>query len=114
MWEEFKNAGGIELSVRTFRPLLVFPWTSSIWRQFPFRTAIGTVMFKDKAGAQRGHREIVELLKEVKVGPKMRELFEAVEGYAKENEEIVRSFRIYPGHGVEGKVSVEIAERRIH
>ena len=109
-----KNPSGIEISVKTFRPLLIFPWTSSVWRQFPFRTAIATVMFNDKPAAQRGHRELVDLLKNLKVGPKMHELFEAVEEYAKANEEMVRSYRIYPGHKVEGKVSVEIAEKRVH
>jgi|SRR5690349_8489047 len=113
MRDYIKNPSGIEISVMTFRPLLIFPWTSSIWRQFPFKTAIATVMFKDKTAAQRGHRELVELLKNVKVGPKMRELFEAVEQYAKDNEELVRSYRIYPGHKVEGKVAVEISEKRI-
>jgi len=114
MLDFIKNPSGIEISVKTFRPLLIFPWTSSIWRQFPFKTSIATVMFKDKVAAVRGHRELVELLKNLKVGPKMGEVFGAVEEYAKANEELVRSYRIYPGHKVEGKVSVEIAEKRIH
>ncbi len=114
MWNIIKTAG-IEISLKTFRPLLIFPWTCSIWRQSPFKTAIATVMFKNKPAAERGHRELVELLAAgVKVGPKAPELFDAVEEYAKANNELVRSYRIYPEHKVEGRVSVEISEKRIH
>lgn len=115
MQDFIKHPQGIQISVRTFRPLMIFPWTSSIWRQFPLKTAIATVMFKDKTAAARGHRDIVELLAKVKSGPKISErLFEALEEYAKANEELVRSYRIYAGHEAEGKVSVEISEKRIH
>jgi hypothetical protein len=70
---------------------------------------------EDKMAAERGHRDIVELLAKVKSGPKISErLFEAVEEYAKANEELVRSYRIYAGHEAEGKVAVEISEKRIH
>jgi hypothetical protein len=110
-----KHPQGIEISVRTFRPLLIFPWTSSIWRQFPLKTAMATVMYKDRTAAVGGHRDIVELLAKVKCGPKISErLFEAVEEYAKANDGSVRSYRIYAGHEAEGKVSVEISEKRIH
>jgi hypothetical protein len=110
MVDVIQHSSGIVLSVKTFRPLLIFPWTSSIWRQSPFATAIATVAFKGKRGAESGHRQLVQLLRDLKISSDMHEPFGAVESFAKANPEIVKSYRVYPGHAVEGKVKVEISK----
>jgi hypothetical protein len=110
MVDVIQHSSGLILSVKTFRPLLIFPWTASIWRQFPFATAIATVAFKDKTAAQSGHRQIVELLRGLTISADMHELFGALEAFAKANGDIVKSYRVYPGHAVEGKVKVEISK----
>jgi hypothetical protein len=102
-----QHPSGIVLSVKTFRPLRIFPWTASIWRQLPFATAMATVAFKGRDVAETGHRRLVELLRSLTLSPDMHELFSAVEAFAKSNGQIVKSYRIYPGHAVEGKVTVE-------
>jgi len=110
MLDVIQHSSGIVVSVKTFRPLLIFPWTASIWRVFPFRTAIATVAFKGRAAAERGHHELVERVRVLTIGEEMSELFSAIEQYAKENSDIVKSFRVYAGHAVEGKVKVRISK----
>ena len=111
MIDAIEHPSGLVLSVKTFRPLLIFPWTSSIWRQSPFATAIATVAFKGKAAAESGHRQLVELLRDLKISPDMHEPFGAIEAFAKANAERVKSYRVYPGHEVEGKVKVETSRQ---
>jgi hypothetical protein len=109
MVDVIQHRSGIVVSVKTFRPLLIFPWTASIWRQFPFAAAIATVAFKGRDAAQRGHRQLVELLRGLDHAD-MHELFGAVEAFAKANGDIVKSYRVYPGHAVEGKVKMKISK----
>lgn len=53
------------------------------------------------------------MLKGLRIGPKMSEPFQAIEAFGKKNTgKGVRSYRIYKGHGVEGKVSVEVQPKR--
>ena len=110
MVDVIEHPSGVVLSVKTFRPLLIFPWTSSVWRQSPFATAIATVAFKGKPGAESGHRQLVQLLRNLKISPDMHEPFTAVESFATAHPEIVKSYRVYPGHAVEGKVRVEVSK----
>lgn len=113
MQDVIQHSSGIVLSARTFRPLWIFPWTCSVWRQFPLRTGIATIAFVNKQAAQQGHSEIVKLLGELQLSPDMQELFTALESYAKrQSEHGVKSYRIYAGHEVEGKVQVEITPER--
>ncbi len=113
MQDVIEHPSGLVLSATTFRPLWIFPWTCSIWRQFPLRTSIATVAFQNKPAAEAGHRELVTLLRDLKIGPEMSELFQAVEAYAKDKTgNGVKSYRIYPGHEVEGKVKVKISPKR--
>ncbi len=113
MQDIIEHPSGLVLSAKTFRPLWIFPWTCSIWRQFPLRTAIATVAFQNKPAAEVGHRELVALLQNLKIGPKMSELFPAIEAYAKDKAgNGVKSHRIYPGHEIEGKVTVKISPQR--
>jgi hypothetical protein len=113
MQKVIQHPHGSVYSIKTFRPLLIFPWTSSIWRQFPFRTAIATVAYTSKKAAEAGHNELAALLEGLEVGPKIKEPFQAIESYAKKKTGAgVKSYRIYPGHSVEGKVSVEVKSKR--
>jgi hypothetical protein len=112
MLDVIKHSSGIVISVKTFKPLLIFPWTCAIWRQFPFRTAVATIAFRSKMAAADGHRQVVALLRNLTIGPDMRELFVAIENYVKANSAGVKSFRVYPGHEVEGKVAIKITEKR--
>ena len=108
-----EHKSGLILSIKTFRPLWIFPWHSSIWRQFPLRTCIGTVRYDGKRAAEVGHKELAALLKDLKIGPDMSELFQAIEAFGKRKTGAgVKSYRIYPGHAVEGKVTVEVTPRR--
>ena len=108
-----EHNSGLLLSIKTFRPLWIFPWNSSIWRQFPFRTCIATVSYDDKEAAEAGHKELAALLQGLKIGPKMSELFQAVEAFGKTKTGAgVKSYHIYPGHAVEGKVTVEVKPKR--
>jgi hypothetical protein len=108
-----EHESGLILSIKTFRPLWVFPWLSSIWRQFPMATCLATISYEDRTAAERGHAELERLLKGLKIGPKMSEPFQAIESFAKKKSGAgVRSYRIYKGHAVEGKVSVEVEKRR--
>lgn len=109
MLDVIEHPSGLILSVKTFRPLWIFPWTSSIWRQFPLRTSVGTIMFNDKAAAEKGHHEIVALFRKLTIQPDMGNLFTAVEEYAQSNTgKGVKSVRVDRGHAIEGKVTVEI------
>jgi hypothetical protein len=113
MQSVIEHEGGLLFSVKTFRPLWIFPWTSSIWRQFPFRTCIATVSYNGRQAAEKGHEELTALLKGLKIGPKMNEPFHAIETFArKKTGQGVKSFRVYPGHAVEGKVAVEVKHVR--
>lgn len=108
MQSVFQHSSGLIFSVKTFRPLWVFPWMSSVWRQFPFKTCIATVSYEDKAAAKVGHEEVTALLEDLEIGSEMREPFQAIEAYVKKKTGAVRSYRMYPGHAVEGKVTVKI------
>ena len=113
MWSVIQHDSGQIYSIKTFRPLLIFPWTSSIWRQSPFRTAIATVSYPSKAAAEQGHEELEKLIKALKIGPKMDEPFGAIDAFARKRAgDTVKSHRIYSGHDVEGKVSVQIESSR--
>jgi hypothetical protein len=108
-----EHKSGVIFSVKTFRPLWLFPWLSSVWRQFPMRTCVATVSYENKRAAEAGHRELVQLLQALEVGGKMAEPFAAIEEYAKKKTGAgVRSYRIYPGHAAEGKVTVKITPER--
>lgn len=107
------HKSGLIFSVKTFRPLWIFPWNSSVWRQFPMRTCLATVSYENKRAAEAGHKELVALLQELNVGGKMGEPFQAIENYAKKNAGAgVRSCRVYAGHAAEGKVTVKITPER--
>ena len=67
--------------------------------------------FKGKAAAESGHGQLVQLLRDLKISPDMHEPFGAIEAFAKANSEIVKSYRVYPGHAVEGMVKVEISRQ---
>ena len=96
MVDLIEHSSGVVLSVKTFRPLLIFPWTSSIWRQSPSPMAVATVAFKDKPGAESGHRQIVQLLRDLKISPDLHEAHAAIESFVKASGEIVKSYRVYP------------------
>ena len=49
-----EHSSGLIFSVKTFRPLWVFPWLASVWRQFPMRTCLATVSYDNKAAAEIG------------------------------------------------------------
>ncbi len=113
MLDVIEHPSGLILSAKTFRPLFIFPWTCSIWRQAPFRTGISTVAFINKAAAKTGHREIVQILRQLNIKPDMSNVFTAIEDYAKENSnDGVKSYRIYSGHAVEGKISLKVEAPR--
>ena len=95
MVDLIEHSSGVVLSVKTFRPLLIFPWTSSIWRQSPSPTAVATVAFRGKPDAESGHRQIVRLLRDLKISPDLHEALAAIESFAKANEAIVKSYRLY-------------------
>jgi len=108
-----EHSSGLIFSVKTFRPLWVFPWLSSVWRQFPMRTCIATVSYGNKAAAEAGHQELTALVQGLQVGGKMGEPFQAIEAYAKKKTGTgVRSYRVYPGHALEGKVTVKVSPER--
>ena len=101
--------GGVVLSVKTFRPLWVFPWTSAVWRQAPFRTAIGTVAYKGRSEAKQAHKELAVMLKTLELSPDMSNLFTAVESFAQQRtSQGVKSYRVCAGHEVEGRVSIKV------
>ena len=79
MQSVIQKQSGLVFSIKTFRPLWVFPWTSSIWRQIPMATCIGTVMYRDRQAAEAGHQDLCAILNDLKIGPAMREPFAAVE-----------------------------------
>lgn len=109
MQDVIEHPSGLVLSVKTFRPLLIFPWTSAVWRQSPFRTAIATVAYRNKAAAQSGHDDLTRLLRNLQVAPDMSNLFSAVEEYAQQHlDGAVKSYRLYAGHEVEGRVEVRV------
>ncbi len=108
-----EHDSGLVFSVKTFRPLWIFPWISSVWRQFPMRTCIATVSYDNKAAAEAGHKDLGALLKALKVGGKMGEPFQAIETYGKQKTGAgVRSARVYPGHALEGKMTVKVTPER--
>ena len=108
-----EHDSGLIFSIKTFRPLWIFPWNSSIWRQHPFRTCIATVSYDNKQAAEQGHKELSALLKGLQIGPKMSEPFQAIETFGKRKTGTgVKSYRIYRGHEVEGKVSFEVRPKR--
>jgi hypothetical protein len=110
MQKTIEHESGVIFSVKTFRPLWVFPWLSSVWRAFPMSTCIATISYEGKRAAEAGHDELSRLLKGLTIGPKMGEPFAAIEAWAKTKVGAgVRSYRIYPGHEAEGKVSVKIS-----
>ena len=103
-----EHESGPVYSVKTFRPLLIFPWNSSVWRVSPFATCIATISYDHKRAAATGHQELVALLNKLKIGPDMSEPFKAMETYGKSRTGTgVKSYRVYSGHAVEGKVKVE-------
>ena len=103
MLDHVELTSGIKLSVKTFRPLWVFPWTCSVWRQFPMQGSIATIAFDHRAAAQAGHAEVVKLLRELDTGPDMSELFDALESYARAaKDKGVRSSRIYRREALSG------------
>ncbi len=113
MLDVIEHRSGQVYSVKTFRPLWIFPWTSSVWRQIPFRTCIATISYSNKAAAEAGHQELVALLRDLAIGEKMREPFDALEAYGQRKKGAgVHSHRIYAGHEVEGKVTVRITPER--
>lgn len=113
MLDVIEHPSGQIYSVKTFRPLWIFPWNSSVWRQFPFQTCIATISYSNKAAAEAGHQELIALLRDLKIGEKMREPFEALEKYGQRKTGTgVHSYRIYPGHKVEGKVTVRVSPER--
>jgi hypothetical protein len=77
------------------------------------RTCIATVSYGHAAAAETGHKEITTLLKSLEIGGKMSEPFDAIEAYAKKKTGTgVRSYRVYSGHAVEGKVTVKVSPER--
>jgi hypothetical protein len=118
VWENemltvIQHASGLVLSIKTFRPLLIFAWHSSVWRQFPFRTCLATVRYDDKRTAEAGHNELAALLQGLRIGPEMSEPFQVIEAFCKAKTGAgVKTYRIYPGHGVEGRVTVEVTPKR--
>ena len=96
MLDIIDHPSGVVLSVKTFRPLLIFPWTASVWRRSPSPVGVATVAFKGKPGAEAGHRQIVNLLRGVKISPDLHEAHAAIESFAKASGEIVKSYRVYP------------------
>jgi hypothetical protein len=113
MQSVIEHKSGVVVSVKTFRPLWVFPWLSSVWRQFPMRTCMATVSYENKRAAEIGHAELTKLLEGLDIGDKMEEPFPAIERYAKKKTgQGVRSYRIYSGHAAEGKVTVKITPER--
>ena len=110
MEDLIERPSGLVLSAKTFKPLLIFSWTCSIWRQMPFRTAIATIAFKGKSDAETGHREIVDLLWKLEIKPDMSNVFTVLKEYATQRQGAgVKSFRIYPGSEVEGKITMSVA-----
>lgn len=108
-----EHKSGLIFSIKTFRPLWIFPWHSSIWRQFPFQTCIATVRYNNKLDAETGHKELAALLRSLEIGEEMKEPFQAVEVFCKSRTTTgVKSYRIYPGHAVEGDLSVEVNLKR--
>lgn len=108
-----EHSSGQIYYVRTFRPLWIFPWTSSVWREFPFRTCLATISYENKAAAEACHQELIKLLRELDIGEKMREPFQALEEFSKAKVGAgIHSYDTYAGHEVEGKVSVRITPLR--
>ena len=108
-----EHNSGLIFFVKTFRPLWIFPWHSSVWREFPMRTCMASISYDGKTAAEAGHQELIELLRGLPVGEKMSEPFPAIEAFAKRKTGAgVRSYRIYSGHAVEGKVTVRITPPR--
>jgi hypothetical protein len=86
---------------------------SSIWRQFPFRTCIATIRYHDKRSAEACHKELTALLKGMEIGPEMREPFHVIEAFCRaKTGSRVKSYRIYPGHVVEGSVTIQVTPER--
>ena len=48
MHKTIEHESGVIFSVKTFRPLWVFPWLSSVWRALPMSTCIGTIRYEGK------------------------------------------------------------------
>jgi hypothetical protein len=108
-----EHKSGQVYSIKTFRPLWILPWFSSIWRQFPLRTWIATLKYENKAAAKKGHEALAAMLRDLQIGPKMSEPFEAIEAFAKNRAESgVKGYRISEGHAIEGKASVVIDAKR--
>jgi hypothetical protein len=113
MLTAFEHKSGLIFSIKTFRPLWVFSWHSSIWRQFPFRTCIATIRYNNKMSARAGHKELTLLLQDLEIGPRMAEPFQAIESFGKaKTNSGVKSYRIYPGHVAEGKLIVKVTPKR--
>lgn len=109
MMDVVNHASGVVFSVRTFRPLWVFPWHSSVWRQFPMRNCLAVYKYPDKATSEIGHRELTKLLAELDFGEKLGEVARALEQYAKSNEDgKVASYRLVESVEEASKMRVRI------
>ncbi len=102
MFDTVQRSGGETLTVKTFRPLLIFPWTASIWRQKPMRACIATIRFVDKKSALKGHDALVELLQSPAIGVNMAAPYGPLEAWAKQQQgDLVKTYRMYEG-GLDG------------
>src|SRR5690348_14971265 len=75
MQDTLEHESGLIFSIKTFRPLWIFPWLSSVWRQFPFATCIATVSYNNERAAEEGHQELIALLRRTTISSDMSEAF---------------------------------------
>jgi hypothetical protein len=84
MFNEINHRSGLIFSVKTFRPLWIWPWHSSIWRQFPMRNCLVVLKWRSKTDAGVGHDAIIAHLKKLDFNEQMVAVHDALEKMASE------------------------------
>jgi hypothetical protein len=115
MFNAIDHNSSLIFSVKTFRPLWIFSWVSSVWRQFPMRNSLATIMYRNKNAAMEGHNALTKLLTDLdfrdhKSGAvNMGDVIRVLEKYAKEHQDRgVKSYRIWTPNEMENKMNVKV------
>lgn len=101
---------GLKFSIKTFRPLWMFPWHSSIWRQFPMRNCLAVLKWKSKSLAESGHTDLTDFLSKLEFGEQMASIHDALEKKAKELTETgkVASYRLTESRDQANKMQIRV------
>ncbi len=118
MLDVVNHNGSLIFSVKTFRPLWILPWHTSVWRQLPMRTSMATMKFRNENATAAGHRELTRMLTDldfVAGGTKivrMADVVSALEQFANNESNGVKSYRIWGLNELEKKINVRLQEKR--